>query len=35
MTAANASRGITVKLTNKRGEPDKGGKGKGGKGGPR
>ncbi|WHM40494.1 choice-of-anchor A family protein [Streptomyces sp. BPTC-684] len=35
VTAANASTGITVKLTNKRGEPDKGGKGKGGKGGPR
>ncbi|PKV83616.1 choice-of-anchor A family protein [Streptomyces sp. TLI_146] len=35
VTAANASRGVTVKLTNKRGEPDKGGKGKGGKGGPR
>lgn len=34
VTAANASKGVTVKLTNHRGEPDKG-KGKGGKGGPR
>ncbi|GAA0588792.1 choice-of-anchor A family protein [Streptomyces crystallinus] len=33
VTAANASTGVTVNLSNRRGEPDKGGKG--GKGGPR
>ncbi|OAR26758.1 hypothetical protein A8W25_00120 [Streptomyces sp. ERV7] len=33
VTAANAAQGVTVRLANHRGEPDKGGKG--GKGGPR
>ncbi|MFK8907081.1 choice-of-anchor A family protein [Streptomyces sp. YS-3] len=33
VTAANAAQGVTIRLTNQRGEPDKGGKGgKGGKG---